>query len=77
MDEEIMDRRNKMEQEREDRLKQMKDQIELEYSKMKHDRNTKLIAAGTVAGTTVLGMVIENHGYIKPRIPEVLKLLKF
>lgn len=77
IDEEIMDRRQKMETDREDRLKQIKDEIELEYAKMKHDKLVKFAGFGTVTGTTIAGFLLENKGFIKPKLPDVMKIIKF
>lgn len=66
LDEEVNDRRYRIEKE-----------IELEYAKMKSDKKTKLIGFGVVGGTTVGLTIVENLGLIKPKITEVLRITRF
>ena len=66
LDEEINDRRYKIDKE-----------AELEYSKMKSDRLTKFIGFGVIAGTTVGLTIVENLGLIKPKVTEVLRIVRF
>lgn len=77
IDEEINDRRYKIDKDDEvERIKIDKDQ-EIERKKMWHGTFTKIASIAVVAGSFIGGIKLENEGYIKPKLSEVLRIIKF